>query len=151
MRVTTSKYRCANTHPTDSERLQHRCTLEDTVELVAVKPIFRGPVCQILVQKVSDFSFSKIDDLRVVAQLGSRRQSTDVFHPKDSTSIESVLLLPVEQVCWHSTGERGCADSLTSDVFRVLDVRQDAALAKRLPMRTKRWRDMRSCRISHDV
>lgn len=53
---------------------------------------------QIEVQKVSDFSFSENDALRVVAQLGSLRQCTRTFCPKESTVIQSNLLLPIEQV-----------------------------------------------------
>lgn len=53
---------------------------------------------QIVVQQVSDFSFSEHDSLRVVAQLGSLRQCTRAFCPKESTSIQSNMLLPVEQV-----------------------------------------------------
>lgn len=53
---------------------------------------------QIEVQKVSDFSFSENDSLRVVAQLGSLWQCTRTFCPKESTIIHSNLLLPIEQV-----------------------------------------------------
>lgn len=55
---------------------------------------------QIVLQKVSDFSLSEHDALRVVAQLGSQRQCTRTFCPKESTTIESTLLLPVEKVCY---------------------------------------------------
>ena len=53
---------------------------------------------QINVRKVSDFSFAGSDTLRVAVQLGSLRQCTRAFCPRESTSIESTLLLPVEQV-----------------------------------------------------
>lgn len=67
-----------------------QCARADPTNLVFAR--------QIIVQKVSDFAFSENDALRVVAQLGSHRQCTRVFHPKESTSIESTLLLPIEQV-----------------------------------------------------
>ena len=60
--------------------------------------VFDDGAKKIEVQKVSDFSFSDQDALRVVAQLGSLRQCTRSFCPKESTIIQSTLLLPIEQV-----------------------------------------------------
>lgn len=53
---------------------------------------------QIMVQKVSDFSFNDNEELQVVAQLGSQLQCTRAFDPRLTTTINSTLLLPVEQV-----------------------------------------------------
>lgn len=57
-----------------------------------------GLLPQITLQKVSDFAFGESEELRVVAELGSQRQCSRAFVPRESTSINSILLLPVEQV-----------------------------------------------------
>lgn len=57
-----------------------------------------GTRSQINVQKISDFSFAGSDTRRVAVQLGSLRQCTRAFRPRESSMIESTLLLPVEQV-----------------------------------------------------
>lgn len=55
---------------------------------------------------MSDFSFAANDALRVVAQLGSHRQCTRIFRPKQSTTIDSTIIVPVEQVrSWYNTFE----------------------------------------------
>lgn len=47
---------------------------------------------------MSDFSFSESEELHVVAQLGTQTQCTQPFNPRETTAINSTLLLPVEKV-----------------------------------------------------
>ncbi|CAM9405507.1 unnamed protein product, partial [Ectocarpus sp. 4 AP-2014] len=87
--------------PSDDATQMTKVGLDDgtSVLLPTVPPVPTPFALQIVVQQVSDFSFSEHDSLRVVAQLGSLRQCTRAFCPKESTCIQSNMLLPVEQQC----------------------------------------------------
>eukprot|EP00752_Nemacystus_decipiens_P011328 g10066.t1 len=87
--------------PSDAGSQMTKVSLDDgtRVLLPAVPSVPTPFALQIEVQKVSDFSFSEHDALRVVAQLGSIRQCTRTFCPKESTIIQSNVLLPIEQEC----------------------------------------------------
>ncbi|CAM9205957.1 unnamed protein product, partial [Scytosiphon promiscuus] len=85
--------------PSDEASKMTKVGLDDgtSVLLPNMLPVPTPFALQIVVQQVSDFSFSENDSLRVVAQLGSLRQCTRAFCPRESTNIQSNLLLPVER------------------------------------------------------
>ncbi|CAM9190588.1 unnamed protein product [Ectocarpus sp. 13 AM-2016] len=87
--------------PSDDATQMTKVGLDDgtSVLLPNVPPVPTPFALQVVVQQVSDFSFSEHDSLTVVAQLGSLRQCTRAFCPKESTSIQSNMLLPVEEQC----------------------------------------------------
>lgn len=75
------------------------CARPQKIQARQICCAFTSPLCfQIVVQKVSDFSFIENEELQVVAQLGSQLQCTRVFNPRVTTTINSTLILPVEQV-----------------------------------------------------
>ncbi|CAM9454595.1 unnamed protein product, partial [Pylaiella littoralis] len=87
--------------PSDETGRATKVSLDDgtSVLLANILPSPTPFALQIEVQGVSDFSFSEHNSLRVVAQLGSLRQCTRAFKPKETSSIQSNLLLPIEKGC----------------------------------------------------